>query len=296
MNNRWIVLDVSYLCWRLFHTSLRSLSHNEVGTGILYGFVRDMLSYQDHHSTTNIAFCFDSNVSCRKVVYPGYKSSREEKKKAAPAEEQKLHKSMYNQIRLLSSEFLPGIGYKNVFWHEGFEADDLIGSIVRNKTEKQELVIVSADKDLYQLLGPGVSIWVPGAMGRDKTITEETFREEWNLEPSQWRMVKAIAGCSTDDVPGCPGIGESTAAKFLRKELNKAPSKTGKPSQYEKIRDFKESAKRNLRLVSLPFKGTPDLFLEKDELDGEAWRKMLKKFNIRSLKFSPPIIKGVRRG
>lgn len=292
--NRWLVLDVSYLCWRLFHTSLRDLSHGDVGTGVLYGFVRDMLSFQEHHGTSNVAFCFDSRESKRKEILPTYKSRREELRKEESREDQAARESMYRQIALLRKEFLPSIGFRNVFFAKGYEADDLIASVVLNRSGR-EIVIVSADEDLLQLLRPGVSIWKPGPFGKDKTITDETFQQEWGIRPRQWRMVKAIAGCKSDDVPGCPGIGEKTAVKFIRKELPKKPSKSGKPTQYEKIRDFQESAQKNMELVSLPFKGVPDLTLHRDELDGVAWKKMLKRFGINSIRFTPPVI-GVRRG
>jgi DNA polymerase-1 len=275
------------MCWRLFYSrngGLRNLSHGDMKTGILFGFLRDLLSLQSDIQTKNVAFCFDAKRLIRKEIYPKYKSSREEKKKAMPQAEAEAVQEMYKQIRRLRL-FLPDCGFRNVFYEDGYEADDLVASVVESNPKK-ELVLVSGDKDLWQLLRPGVSIFLPG----DKTtLTAEQFTRDWQLEPKQWAIVKAIAGCGSDDVKGCDGVAEITAAKFLKRTLGK------KTNAYKNIKAFRDTAKANMKLVRLPFKGCPALPLMKDEIDPEQWSRVLSRYGIKSLRLNPPRL-GERHG
>jgi DNA polymerase-1 len=290
MNNRWLLLDVSYLCWRVFHSSLSKLSYKEIPTGVMFGFIRDLVSFQDTHATTNVAFCFDSHESKRKKILPTYKGTREEKRKLESKEEQKARMGLIQQIEILRTSFLKDIGFRNVFHAEGYEADDVIASICQTRPDTTELIIISSDKDLLQLLEPSVSIWEPGS---GRFTTDENFVGAWGIQPHQWPTVKAIAGCNTDDIPGIAGVGEKIAAKFIKRELNK------KTKTYAKIIAGKEQARANIELVKLPFKGTPRFKLRFDKIDPEVWRNVLTEYGMRSLRNTPPkfrVKKGLHDG
>ena len=286
MTNRWLILDVSFLCWRVFHSSLKKLSYKEVATGVMFGFIRDLVSFQDIHSTTNVAFCFDAKDLKRKQVLPGYKSSREIKREQETRQEKKSRQELMDQINTLRESFLKDIGFKNIFWADGYEADDIIASLCINKPDTAEMIIISSDKDLLQLLAPDVSIWNP----KDHTFTtEETFEGAWGILPTQWAKVKAIAGCDTDDIPGVVGVGEKKAISFLNNNMNK------KTKTYEKIKASKQLAKDNLPLVKLPYEGCPEFKLKFDKIDPKIWERVLSDYGMRSLRNSaPPILN--RRG
>ena len=104
-------------------------------------------------------------------------------------------------------------------------------------------VIVSTDQDLWQLLsGDRVTVWNPRTK---KMLTEQAFRERWGIGPSQWADVKAIAGCPGDGVPGVPGVGEKTAAKFMAGRLKDTTK------AYNRVVEANDLWERNLRLVRL---------------------------------------------
>ena len=140
---------------------------------------------------------------------------------------------------------LPKLGFKNNFIQTGMEADDLIAAITQNYDV--ELVIISADQDLYQLLTPTVSMY--SSKGK-KLTTDKSFTKEYGIKPDKWARVKQIAGCSTDNVKGIEKVGEKTAIKYIKDELGK------KTKAYNNIVQGDAIIERNEALVKLPFKGT----------------------------------------
>ena len=96
---------------------------------------------------------------------------------------------------------------------EGFEADDLIATYTAQALERgMEVVVVSADKDLMQLIRPGVSFYDPM---KDKFFTPEDVKEKFGVYPDKVPDVQALSGDSTDNVPGVPGIGPKIAAELV---------------------------------------------------------------------------------
>ena len=281
MYNRFIVCDVSFLCWRNFHTSMKDLTHHDIPTGTIFGMLRDIVTLQNDLATMNIAFCFDSRNSKREKIHPGYKASRKLKMETEDEAERRRRQAMYTQINQLRTEVLPDLGFRNLFHAEGYEADDLIASFCRNH-QQTEIFIVSADHDLFQLLTDHVSIYTPKDR---KTYGSKEYYREWGILPLQWPYVKAIAGCNSDDVPGVPGVGEKTAAKFIRKQMNK------KTKTYEAIIASKEQVRRNLKLVKLPFKNTPTVTATTDEVNEKKWRKITQDLGMQSLVRSAPKFK-----
>jgi 5'-3' exonuclease len=182
---------------------------------------------------------------------------------------------LHDQIADLRTGYLPALGYRNIFIQKGYEADDIIASLCSSITDG-EIVIVSTDTDLWQLLQwRRVTILRP-----DGTFyAERAFTEEWNLEPCQWAWVKAIAGCKSDGVVGVVGVGEKTAAKYLNNLLPK------KSKAYIAIRkawragliDF------NRGLVFLPLSGIKILELASDVLSSSKWDRVMRTLDMRSL-------------
>lgn len=269
MNKTWLLIDAPYLCWRAFH-STGHLSHGGLATGITFGFLRDVQKLMDQHATQDIAFCFDVGLSKRKTIYPAYKAKREKTE-----EEQILRSEVYTQIDLIRTKYLPALGFKNVFHQEGYEADDLIAMLTEQVKEGNEILIVSADHDLYQLLGPNVWVWHPR---ENKVFGVMELRNKYGVTPKEWIEVKAIAGCDSDNIKGIEGVAEKTACKYVTGKL-KATTKT-----FWKIGRGIKTIQRNRELVTLPFPGTEEMVLQEDETSPKKWRKVLDELGIRSLK------------
>jgi len=237
-----LVVDSNFLAHRAIYT-MNALSYEDDKTGVIFGFLMQILSYAKEFKTNDIIFCWDSTNSKRKELYPDYKANRV--KEDITEEEEELKLSGYKQFDTLREEVLPLMGFKNVYFQDGYEADDLIATTVG--WHEGEFVIITADHDMYQLLD-FADMWNPASK---QLYTYDDFGQEWELSPIDWIDVKSLAGCSSDNIAGIKGVGEKTAAKFIRNEL-KSTTKA-----YQKIESARGNVlKRNKPLVTLPFIGT----------------------------------------
>jgi DNA polymerase-1 len=243
-----VIVDSSSLCYKAKFT-MGDLSYEEKKVGVIFGFFKQLFTLAKENETTEIAFAWDSPKSHRQKLFPAYKEKRRTQKGEKTPEEIEDDKAAYEQFDLLYEEILPLLGVKNNYKIEGFEADDIIASLVFYN-HGSFFTIASSDEDMYQLLSPDVR------MQKGKKIyTDKDFVKEYGIFPSDWACVKALAGCKSDEVPGIRGVGEATAIKYLNDEL------TPNLKTYQNIRcpEGKEIYNRNVKLVSLPFKGTPEL-------------------------------------
>jgi len=237
-----LVVDSNFLAHRAIYT-MNALSYEDDKTGVIFGFLMQILSYAKEFKTNDIIFCWDSTNSKRKELYPDYKANRV--KEDITEEEEELKLSGYKQFDTLREEVLPLMGFKNVYFQDGYEADDLIATTVG--WHEGEFVIITADHDMYQLLD-FADIWNPSSK---QLYTYDDFGREWEVAPVDWIDIKSLAGCSSDNIAGIKGVGEKTAAKFIRNEL-KSTTKA-----YQKIESARGNVlKRNKPLVTLPFIGT----------------------------------------
>lgn len=286
-NNPWLLIDVSNLAHRSIHV-MRDLEYGGEGTGAVYGVLRTSMDLCDLFGTARIAFCFDGGCDARTKIFPDYKADRRRKRSEMGEEEIETRRSLRRQIYRLRTQYLPDAGFRNVLMADGYEADDVIASICLSafegsKTPKDEFIIVSSDRDMYQLLGPHTSLWTP----HGRMVTEQSLREEYGIGPGAWAHVKAIAG-SKDGIPGVSGVGNRTAAKFLAGGL-KESTKT-----FQKIVQATELINRNLELTRLPARGCPRFDLEEDEIKEKDWLDVLSKLGIRSLSDRIPGVKNER--
>lgn len=272
MARTWLVLDTNYLACRAFY-SQGHLSFGDTRTGVLYGVMRDIINLQEMYATHRIVFAFDFGLSLRRQETPSYKAKRV----AARLEGDKLEQytSLQEQIKLLRKEYLPQLGFKNILYAKGYEADDVIASVVRNLPgETDRAVIVSSDHDFYQLLSPDVLMYNPH---KKIVTTEKSFVKEWGVEPDRWAECMAIAGCGTDEVPGVEGVGLKTAARYINGNI------VPKSEAFKKISLASGEWSSNLRLVRLPFPGTPVFQLKKDEVSTLRWKTLAEDLGMGSL-------------
>jgi len=239
--------------------------------------------------TKDICFCFDSASSLRKEIYPEYKSNRKASKESPELtseqlEELKLFQAFRKQVSRLRKGYLPAIGFRNIFRAEGYEADDIIASLCETTPSEKKVIIVSADHDLYQLLSGSVSIWQPR---KGKLYTLQSFKNEFGILPNKWALVKAIAGCSSDTIPGVPRVGEKTAIRYLNKDL-KEDSKA-----WRSIEEHKELwTSTYLPLTVIPFEGCPFFNIRKNKFSESGWKSVLKQLGLKSLRKNTSFLKG----
>ncbi len=138
--------------------------------------------------------------------------------------------------------------------HDGYEADDLIATYAREAVERGgDVTIVSSDKDLMQLVRPGVAML---DTMKNKRIGREEVFEKFGVAPDKVVDVQALAGDSTDNVPGVPGIGVKTAAELITEygDLDGLLAQAGaikQPKRREKLIEFAEQARISRELVRL---------------------------------------------
>jgi DNA polymerase-1 len=254
-----VIVDAHCICHKEKHAK-KDLAFEGVGTGVIFGFMQEILKLARTFETNRLLFAWDSPHSQRKTVYPSYKNNRKE---VTDPEQIELDRITRPQFEVIRTRVLKDLGFTNSWQADGLEADDLIASIVKNN--EGIFYIASADEDLYQLLTPGIAMYKPH---KKTTYHYDDFIREFEIDPSQWNMVKALAGCSSDAVPGIVGVGEKTAIRFLLGKL-----KPGSKAFNSIVAAKSENGflTRNLKLVTLPFPTTPAIFvnrLDKPSLDG----------------------------
>ncbi len=199
---RLLIVDASGYVFRAFFALPPLTRPDGLPVNAVFGFCNMLLKLMQEHPEDDIVVVFDTGKpSFRNEVYTEYKANRE-----APPEEMELQ---FPLVREAARAFdLP------VLELEGFEADDIIATLARRAREEgREVVIVSSDKDLMQLIGPGISMWDPM---KNRMIGPEEVIERFGVPPERVRDVLALAGDPSDNVPGVPGIGVKTAARLIR--------------------------------------------------------------------------------
>jgi 5'-3' exonuclease len=280
MSQPWLIFDVHYLCHRAFHT-MSSLSWEDKPTGVIFGFLKQIGALKEEFQTDNVAFCFEHHYNGRKSIFPEYKQRRHQKQLTESEFIAKL--ALKEQIHKLYTDYLLRIGFCNVFMIPGLESDDIMAVLARDTQE--ETILVTADTDLLQCLRPNVTVYSPQ---KQKLYTEEWFWKTYKIPPRKWALVKAIAGCHTDEVPGIKGIGEATALKFVRNELD--PNSAA----YKKIKckEGKAIVRRNKELVKLPLPSWQSPVapaLGPDHIDVKEWKAVCKELGMHSIAGQPPI-------
>jgi DNA polymerase-1 len=275
MNCPYLVLDCDYLCHRAKHI-FGDLSDKVSATGVIYGFLRDLLSLRERFFSNRFIFCWDCGLSGRKFFWPKYKENRKHKQRTEQEKEFEL--AFREQMYLLRDEYLPTIGFRNIFFQDECESDDLIATTCYNLSEcaEEAIVIVSSDQDLYQCLRTNVCLFDPRTK---KIMTEDIFRKKYGIGPKQWVLVKAIAGCHSDNIPGIPGIGEKRALQYLRGNLS------AKSKVYNTIQNGWKVVLRNQPLIQLPMPGTKTMQIRADHVTQEGWNKVTKKLGMKSIRY-----------
>ena len=195
------ILDVSSYIFRAFHALPPMYSPKGEPVNAIYGFINMFFrTISKFKGFATVAALDSKTETFRKKAYPEYKANRKE-----------VDPELKSQFELISP-MLEALNIP-VFACDGFEADDVIASIVANNPDK-EIVIISSDKDLMQLVGGSVLMY--DSM-KDKIIDPAAVQEKYGVMPNQMLDFLALLGDSSDNVPGMPKVGLKTAAELLNK-------------------------------------------------------------------------------
>lgn len=206
---RIFLIDAYALIYRAYYAFINRPLTNSAGenTSAPFGFTRFLLDIREKFEPDYLAIVFDSGDSFRDEIYPEYKETRE-----------KMPDDLRASLRHIRS-IVEGFN-DPVVELDGYEADDVIGTLaVQARDAGLEAVIVSGDKDFYQLVEPGIHLMNPGRGGATgvaaEWVTEDNASEKFGIPPSQVADYLALVGDSSDNVPGARGIGPKTAVRLL---------------------------------------------------------------------------------
>ncbi|WP_404355282.1 5'-3' exonuclease [Cytobacillus firmus] len=204
-----LLVDGMALLFRAYFATAMSgqfmINSKGIPTNGVYGFVKHFLTAVSSFNPSHVAVCWDmGSKTFRTEMFGDYKANRPE----APIE----LVPQFDLVKEVVEAFdVPNIGL------EGFEADDCIGTIAKKASQEAEVLILTGDQDMLQLLDDNISvILLQKGYGNYLVHTTETFYEEKGITPKQMIDLKAFMGDTSDNYPGVKGIGEKTALKLLQ--------------------------------------------------------------------------------
>jgi len=285
------LIDGSGYIFRAFYAVQPLTTKDGFPTNALFGFIRMLLRTLTEASSDRIAIVFDAGrETFRNELYPEYKANRTE----CPPE---LVKQMPYFREVSRALGLP------VLEQKGFEADDIIATLAdRLAAVNDDVVIVSGDKDLMQLVTDRVSIW---DTMKDQRYGPAEVTEKFGVPPEQVVEVLALMGDTSDNVPGVDGVGPKTAAQLIQKyqsvegviahlsEVKDDSSIRNRRKIVEAIESDLDQVRLCRKLVEVdrcvPLKNEGDSqihmaeMLQRREIDGTQLRDLLNRFEFTSL-------------
>ena len=207
MSEKIVLIDGHSILNRAFY-GVPDLTNSEgLHTNAVYGFLNILFKILSEEQAQYLAVAFDLKApTFRHKMYDGYKGTR----KPMP---QELHEQVAVMKEVLTAMDVP------LLMLEGYEADDLLGTIAkRMEAQGLEVSVVSGDRDLLQLATDHICIRIPKTK-RTGTEIEDYYAkdvlEKYQVTPLQFIEVKALMGDTSDNIPGLPGVGEKTATKLI---------------------------------------------------------------------------------
>ena len=200
------LIDAYALIYRSYYAFIKSPRINSKGlnTSAVMGFCNTLNEVLTKEKPTHIGVAFDHGKTFRHDAFPDYKAQREE-----TPEDIKLSVPLIKQV--LEAMRIP------ILQVDGFEADDIIGTIAtRFGADGIDTFMLTPDKDYGQLIGPNVFMYRPRHGGGYEILGEKEVEAKYGIPtPAQVIDLLALMGDSADNFPGCPGVGEKTAAKLI---------------------------------------------------------------------------------
>lgn len=208
-DKRLFLLDAYALIYRAYFAFAKVPMVNSKGmnTSAIFGFLSTLLDLLDKEKPSHLAVVFDmAGPTDRAVEFEFYKANREE-----------MPEDIRNSIpyihRILDAFNIPTLGL------EGYEADDIIGTLAKQKARENHVVyMVTPDKDFCQLVEENILVYKPGRQGNSfEILGVKEVCEKWEVDdPLQVIDILGLWGDSVDNIPGVPGVGEKTAKKLIK--------------------------------------------------------------------------------
>ncbi|MED0657347.1 5'-3' exonuclease [Anoxybacillus ayderensis] len=202
-----LLIDGMALLFRSFYATAPRWMMNSRGvpTNAVYGVVKHIEATTNALQPTHVVCCWDmGSTTFRTEWFPDYKANRGE-----PPHELIPQFDLAKEVVAMLG--IPNIGVLNA------EADDCIGSLVKQYREEMHISIMTGDRDLFQLLSERVTVYLLAkGIGNYEAYTLDRFIEEKGIQPQQLIDVKALMGDPSDNYPGVRGIGEKQAVKLIQ--------------------------------------------------------------------------------
>lgn len=200
-----LMIDGNSLANRAFYGVPHLSNAKGVPTNAVYGFLNTLQSVVERFQPDEVFVAFDiSKKVFRHEQYADYKGTRT---------------GMPEDLRAQMPLIKEALGHMNIetFGIEGYEADDIIGTMSHHYTEQgHQSIILSGDRDLFQLVSPSVTVCFPKSKGADmEIVTPEFLAEHYEMTPELVIELKGLMGDKSDNIPGIAGVGEKTARKLL---------------------------------------------------------------------------------
>ena len=242
MQSKVYLIDGTSYIHRAYH-AVSSLSNSKgFPTNAIYVFTKMLIRLLSEKRPEYMAVVLDTKgKTFRHEIYSEYKANR------PPTPD-----DLSVQIPKIK-EIIDKLGIKRIEI-EGYEADDIMATIAKRcENEGYKVVFVTGDKDFIQLMTPNTEIW---DTMKDELKTYEKVKESLGFEPSRYVDVLALAGDSSDNIPGVPGIGEKTAIRLIKEYgslegIYENIRKIIKPKLRENLIKYKDSAFLSKRLATI---------------------------------------------
>ncbi|HYH53276.1 MAG TPA: DNA polymerase I [Solirubrobacterales bacterium] len=275
------LIDGNSLAYRAFFALPESIGTSDGRpTNAIYGLASMLVKIIDEHHPQGVVVAWDAGMSGREVTYDLYKAQR----KPRPD----LLREQWPNLMPLVEAF----GYTNVKV-DGYEADDVIASLVKQAREQGiEVMVVTGDRDAYQLVDEGVRV-----MSTSRGITETKIydraavEERYGVPPELITDLMGLRGDTSDNIPGVPGIGEKTATQLLQqfgtleKVLKNVDQVSGKKRK-ENLTEHAEDARLSKQLATLQYDIETGVDLAEamaSEPDRGALREFMREFELRAV-------------
>jgi DNA polymerase-1 len=275
-----VLIDGNAIIHRAFHALPPLNNKDGLPTNAIYGFFMMLLKIVEDLRPEYLIVCFDKAVpTFRKQLYIGYQATRPKISDDLSPQFDVIHNAL-DKAKI------------NHFEVDGYEADDLIGTISKEaKAKDLQTIIVSGDRDLLQLVNTKVLMLAPIIGMTKMTLFDEIkVKEKYGLEPWQIVDYKALVGDASDNYPGVSGIGPKTASGLLNKyqTLEGIYGHLGElsPQIQEKLAQDAEQAALAKKLATIVLDAPVKLDetqAEVNKIDNQALKKVFEELNFKSL-------------